>query len=172
MTALVVDPALLDAARIGDARAIDDLLVACQPNIRRYAQRSCTITVIDDAVQEALLVLSRHVTQLRHPAALSSWLFAIVRRECRRLGRALVGIDLWEESRVDAWSDGKPDPTLRLEVARALESLPADFREVIVLRDFEGLTVSEIAQRLAISRAAVKSRIHRARSLTREYLAP
>ena len=172
MTALVVEPALLDAARFGDPRAIETLLFVCQPNIRRYAQRSCSITVVDDAVQETLLILARRITQLQHVAALSSWLFAVARRECRRFGRQMIGIDPWEEWRVDAWSLGKRDETLRLEVAQAIESLSAELREVVMLRDFEGLTISEIAARLGISRPAIKSRIHRARMLMREYLAP
>jgi RNA polymerase sigma factor (sigma-70 family) len=169
--ALAVDSTLLNAARAGDALAIERLLVVCQPNIRRYAQRSCSISTIDDAVQETLLILSRHVTQLRHAAALSSWLFAIVRRECRHFARKMIGIDPWEESRVDAWLDGKKEAELRIEVAQALESMTDIFRDVIVLRDFEGLTISEISQRLGISRAAVKSRLHRARLLARDYLA-
>lgn len=172
MSALAVDPALLDAARLGDSSAIERLLVVCQPNIRRYAQRSCTITVIDDAVQETLLVLSRYVGQVRHAAALSGWLFTVVKRECRRFARDTIGLDPWEESHVDAWVAGKTDQALRLDIAQALESLPEPFREVLVLRDFEGLTVDEIATRLGLTRAAVKSRIHRARLLTREYLTP
>lgn len=171
-TATGLDLTLVEAARSGDPAAIDRLLVACQPNIRRYAQRSCTISVVDDAVQETLLVLSRYVATLRHPAALSRWLFAVARRECRRLSRATLRLELWDEDRVDAWIEGKDEGTLRYEVAAALESLPEEYREIVVLRDFEGLTIGEAADRLGLSRAAIKSRLHRARALTREYLAP
>jgi RNA polymerase sigma factor (sigma-70 family) len=48
--------------------------------------------------------------------------------------------------------------------------LPEHYREVLVLRDFEELTISELAARLTLTRAAVKSRLHRARELVREYL--
>lgn len=59
---------------------------------------------------------------------------------------------------------------LRLDVANALESLPEHYREIVVLRDFEELTLQEIAAQLGLSVAATKSRLHRARELTREYL--
>ena len=55
-------------------------------------------------------------------------------------------------------------------MAAALESLPAHYREIIVLRDLNEMTIGEIADQLNESRAAVKSRLHRARQLTREYL--
>jgi len=55
---------------------------------------------------------------------------------------------------------------------RGLESLPEMYREVILLRDMEQLTITEVAERLHITREACKSRIHRARALLREYLRP
>jgi DNA-directed RNA polymerase specialized sigma24 family protein len=55
---------------------------------------------------------------------------------------------------------------------RALESLPAIYRQVILLRDMEQLTIGEVALGLGITREAAKSRIHRARALVREYLQP
>ncbi|MFT3925959.1 MAG: RNA polymerase sigma factor [Myxococcales bacterium] len=160
----------LEAARAGDPRAIERLLLASQPNIRRYAERSCIWTHVDDAVQETMWILARYVAQLRQAAAYSSWLLSIVRRECRRLARRSLGIDLWDDARVDAWVAERPSETMRLEVAAAFESLPPEFREVLVLRDFEGLTIGEAAARLGITRAATKSRLHRARALAREYL--
>ena len=54
---LVRHQPLLDAARAGDVSAIERLLAVCQPDIRRYAQRNCLISDVDDAVQESLLVL-------------------------------------------------------------------------------------------------------------------
>jgi RNA polymerase sigma factor (sigma-70 family) len=166
----LVDPGLLNAARSGDPGALDRLLALCQPDIRRYAQRSCLISDIDDGVQEALLILSRHVATIRHAAALSRWLFRVVKRACRKLARLTLRIDLWDEAKVDALLARHSDATLRLDVASAIESLPEHYREVIMLRDFVELTIGEIAVRLEMSSAAVKSRLHRARLLTREYL--
>jgi hypothetical protein len=63
-----------------------------------------------------------------------------------------------------------PQDELRIDLVRGRESLPAPFREVILLRDMEQLTISEVADRLGITREACKSRIHRGRALMREYL--
>ena len=59
---------------------------------------------------------------------------------------------------------------MRLDVARAIQSLPEHYRAVVVLRDLEELTIDEIAARLAATRETVKARLHRARALLREYL--
>jgi RNA polymerase sigma factor (sigma-70 family) len=170
MHARDVSPLVFAAARSGDSTALAQLLQVAQPDIRRYAQRSCTISDVDDAVQEVLLILSRYVMTVRHAAALSAWLFRVAKRECRRLARSTLRLDPWEESKVDAFVDSRSPERLRLDLTAALESLPAHYRDIIVLRDFEERTIGEIAERLGISRAAVKSRLHRARQLTREYL--
>ncbi len=58
-----------------------------------------------------------------------------------------------------------------MDIASALESIPAHYLEVILLRDFEELTITEISERLHEAPGAIKSRLHRARELVREYLA-
>jgi RNA polymerase sigma factor (sigma-70 family) len=63
-----------------------------------------------------------------------------------------------------------PTDELRLDVVRAIESLSPAHREVILLRDLQEMTIGEIAQSLHITREAVKSRLHRARLLLREFL--
>ena len=155
---------------MGDVAAIGRLLELSQPSLRRYAQRSCLLSDVDDAVQEVLWILSRHVRRLRSAAALTTFLFRVMRRECRRLARKSLRIDLWDEARTDAVVARFSPPLLRLEIATAVQSLPEHYRAVLVLRDFEELTISELAERLAISRAAVKCRLRRARELVREYL--
>jgi len=59
---------------------------------------------------------------------------------------------------------------LRLDVAAAIDSLPAHYREIVVLHDFEEMTIDEIGSALDLSREAVKGRLHRARALLREHL--
>ena len=161
---------LIVAARIGDPAALDHLLRICQPDIRRYAQRNCLMSDVDDAVQETLMILSRRVQSVRVLAAFSGWLFTIVRRECRRLERRLFGIEYYDEQKVAHWLVAHSVDSLRLDLVRALESLPPHYREVILLRDFEELSIRELSQQLALTSAAVKSRLHRARQLMREYL--
>ncbi|HTD03846.1 sigma-70 family RNA polymerase sigma factor [Undibacterium sp.] len=161
---------LLESARLGDLRALDSLLRVCQPDIRRYAQRRCLLSDVDDAVQETLLILSRKIQSLRAAAAFSGWLIKVVQRECRKLGRVALNYDPYEEEKVEQWLSSHPTDAIRLDLINALESLPGHYREIILLRDFEELSINEIAARLALTPAAAKSRLHRARELTREYI--
>jgi RNA polymerase sigma factor (sigma-70 family) len=64
----------------------------------------------------------------------------------------------------------RPTDELRAELAFALESLPAHYLEMILLRDFEELTIAEICERLGVSVQTAKARLRRARLLVREYL--
>ena len=150
--------------------ALDRLIRVCQPDVRRYAQRHCLISDVDDAVQEALLTLSRKISTVRALAALSGWLLRVVQRECRRLGRQAFNYDPYEEGKLEQWLAVHPTESLRLELVRALESLSDQHRQIILLRDFAELTIGEIAAELGLSATAAKSRLHRARLLAREYL--
>lgn len=166
----VVNATLIEAARLGEPTALLELLRVSQPELRRYALRSCAISDVDDAVQETLLIVSRSIRSLARARAWSGWAFQIIRRECHRLGRVALRQDLWDDDAADAYLAHRSDTDLRLDVAAALESLPENYRAVVVLRDFEGLTIGEMARRLDTSVLAVKGRLHRARALTREYL--
>lgn len=161
---------VLNAAYSGDAMALEQLMRLCQPDIRRYAQRACFISDVDDAVQEALLVLARRLKSVRMLAAFSGWMFKIVQRECRRLGRQALRHDPYDEQRAEEWFSSHNDASLRIELIRALDSLPHDYRHIILLRDFKEASIAEIAQELEITPAAAKSRLHRARTMAREYL--
>ena len=71
---------------------------------------------------------------------------------------------------MEEWLANHSDDALRIDLAHALESLPQHYREIILMRDFEAMSIREIASRLHLSSAATKSRLHRARELVREYL--
>ena len=161
---------LVFAAQTGDPAAIEHLLAACQADARRYARRHCRMSDVDDAVQESLLIVSRKVNGLQAAIAFSSWLFTVIRRECRKLERALLRHDALDDAQTEALLACRTDDDLRIDLAAALESLPEHYLEVVLLRDFEELTIAEIGARLHEPVGAVKSRLHRARQLVREYL--
>lgn len=161
---------LILAAQTGDPAALSRLLSVCQADARRYARRHCQASDVDDAVQESLLTISRKVKGLKAAAAFSSWLFVVIRRECRRLERMMFRHEPLDDDLAERQLAHRSDEALRLDLANALESLPAHYLEVVLLRDFEELTIAEIAQRLGEPTGAVKSRLHRARELVREYL--
>lgn len=163
---------LLIQAQAGDQIALARLLRELQPDIRRYARRQChRASVLEDVVQEALIVVYRKVGYVRSPAALGGWLLTVVTRLCMlpalMLTRGIEELTDGDEARQFA---SVPVDDLRIDLARAIESLPVGQREIVLLRDFDALTIGEIAARLGITREAAKSRLHRARTLLREYL--
>jgi RNA polymerase sigma factor (sigma-70 family) len=170
---LISDPQLVLAARDGDAAALERLLASSRTQVVRYAERHCVVHDVEDAVQESLIQATRHIGRLRVVEAFAGWLFRIVKRECDRLKRH------WRLHVHDYAPDQPlPEPVvlpaeeLRCDIVSALQSLPVHYREVLLLRDAEELTIEEIAQHLGLTRLAVKARLHRARVLVREYLEP
>lgn len=161
---------LILAAQTGDQAAIFRLLAVCQADARRYARRHCHVSDVDDAVQESLLIISRKVTSLKAAMAFSSWLFTVIKRECRKLERLMFRHEPLEDEVAEQQLACRSEDALRIDLAHALESLPAHYLEVVLLRDFEELTIAEIAEHLGENQGAVKSRLHRARELVREYL--
>jgi len=162
----------LQAARDGDRGALENVLAHSRQDLRRFAEYHCAVNDVEDAVQESLLLVSRKLGGLRALEAYASWLFRIVKRECNRLKRArrhLVLLPSLEE--IDGPHHPAPSGLLR-DVVAALAALPAHYREVILMRDLEGLTVAEIAAKLLLHPEAAKARLHRARSLARQYLSP
>jgi RNA polymerase sigma-70 factor (ECF subfamily) len=148
------------------------MLRELHPDIRRYARHQCRrTTAIEDVVQEALIVLYRRLGNVRDPLALAGWIFRVVTRLCMLPVLALIwGAEELTQRHEAQYFAQVPKDELRIDVVRALESLPDMYREVILLRDMEQLTITEAADRLRITREACKSRIHRGRALIREYL--
>nr|WP_249160629.1 sigma-70 family RNA polymerase sigma factor [Bradyrhizobium manausense] len=162
---------MFEAARLGDPQSISRLLETAQPDIRRYARATCRSSAdAEDAAQETLWILSRHVGTIRSLLALSAWLFSVVRRECLRLARKAGLTPSIDESEAEAALLARPEADLRLDVAAAFEALPLHYRDVALMRDIKEMTIDEIAGVLGASRQAVKARLHRARALMREYL--
>jgi len=168
---MLAEPQLVEAACGGDAAAVEQLLVVCQPDLRRFARRACSNSAdAEDAVQIALWQLYRRIGALRTTAALASWLFRIIQRECYRLLLARDRLDALGTS-VEGMLRQEPLPlALRKDLVAAIATLPEPYRRVLILRDIDELTAPETADQLGISADAVKSRLHRARALVRENL--
>lgn len=124
-----------------------------------------------DVVQDACLRAMRYFATLRESDA-RAWLFTIVRNTWySRLSRAAT---VAESIPLDDARDERPDESLGPEalllqqqavsrVRVALEQLPPDFREVIVLRELEGLSYKEIASVVQVPIGTVMSRLARGR---------
>jgi RNA polymerase sigma-70 factor, ECF subfamily len=177
-----VDP-LLERARAGDAQALEALLERHQEQIYRFGMKMCRNPEdAKDILQDTLIGMARGVRNFRGGSSLSTWLYTIARGACIKRRRRskfapeLDGDATDEVSRL-AHDARLPDEALaarRLEVAlnRAIASLEPTSREVLVLRDVEGLTAPEVAEVLGIGVPAVKSRLHRARLTVRAHMEP
>jgi RNA polymerase sigma factor (sigma-70 family) len=169
---------LVEAAQLGDEASLEALLLGSHPHVVRFARSLCsTPEDAEEAAQEALIVLFRHVGTLRVTAALSSWLFQIVKNECVRRSRAVVRTisthrDLQIAScAIEASAEQVAIGRLEAQrVAAALMDLPPSYRQVLVMRDIQSLSGSEVAARLGLSKSAMKSTLHRARMMLRETL--
>ena len=164
------------------ASDFDALTRQHQDSVYRQMLRVCgNREDAEDVLVEALLKAYRHLDQLRESAAFRGWLAQIARRVCWQLKEreALLPLlqlsTLGEEGREIAGSELTPEGQLaRRQMKQLLEeataALPPLYRAVYQLRDLEDRPGEEVAAQLGISRAAMKSRLHRARDLVRTHL--
>ena len=135
----------------------------------------------EDVLIEALLKAYRHLDQLRDDGAFRPWLAQIAKRVCWQLKKReallpLLQLSVLEEEGKDIQND---EPPLDAQLAaremkelfqRAVRQLPPLYQDVYRLRDIEDLPGPAVEKKLGISQAAMKSRLHRARDLMRQYL--
>ena len=138
----------------------------------------------EDVTQEVLLQVVRKLDTFRGEAALTTWLhrvtanaaLALRQRRASHRERPLPAAP--EQQAVAACRTRvAPDELalsheLREKIEAAIAQLPVLYRQTYVLADIDGLSNAEVGAALALSLAAVKSRLHRARLLMRDALAP
>ncbi|HET8540374.1 MAG TPA: sigma-70 family RNA polymerase sigma factor [Anaeromyxobacter sp.] len=182
------DATLLDRARTGDRRALEDLIGRHQRRVYRFGLKMCRDPEdAKDVLQETLLAAARTVKDFRGASSVSTWLYTIARSFCIKKRRRSKFAPEQEESldarepglearQVTDPSRGPEDELAGRQVEAALEraigELDPMYREVLVLRDVEGLTAPEVAEVMGLTVEAVKSRLHRARVAVREAIAP
>ncbi len=182
------DATLLDRARAGERRALEELIERHQRRVYRFGLKMCRDPEdAKDVLQETLLAAARTVKDFRGASSVSTWLYTIARSFCIKKRRRSKFAPEQEES-LDARepgmearqvidpSRGPEDELAGRQVEAALEQAIAGldpmYREVLLLRDVEGLTAPEVADVMGLTVEAVKSRLHRARVAVREALAP
>ena len=156
----------------GDRSAFERLVARHEAPLYRFAVRACGgEREAEDAMQDGLLAAWRGAATFRGDASARTWLFQVVLNACRRRHRPRAGRG--QESPLDAAADvpaaeSAPDDRVGArQVGRAIDaalaSLGDEAREVLLLRDVEGLSGDETAAALGVGLAAMKSRLHRAR---------
>lgn len=180
------DEQLLAAARAVDKQALEALLERHQAQVYRFGMKMCRDPEdAKDVLQDTLLAMARGVRDFRGASSLSTWLYTIARSFCikkRRKSkfapdeeRSLETATGQTTNLADA-AEGPDEALAGKQVEQALEraiaGLDPMYREVLLLRDVEGLTAPEVAEVLGVTTQAVKSRLHRARLTVRERVAP
>jgi len=181
------DHSLLERARAGNGEALETLLERHQAQVYRFGMKMCRNPEdAKDVLQDTLLAMARGVRDFRGGSSISTWLYAIARSFCIKKRRRSKSAAVAEQSlHTDVAAEGtqfadpaqSPDEALAgKQVEHALElaigALEPMYREVLLLRDVEGLAASEVAEVLGVSVQAVKSRLHRARLSVRAQVAP
>ena len=173
METLGSDEVIVERALTGDADAFGEL-------VRRWERRIFALTYgmlgreedARDATQETFVAAFRNLRGFRGEAKVSSWLHRIAVNQCiSRQRRAKVrGESALEDDTADSFAapfshspahvaEGRQET---LAVRRAINSLPVELRQVVVMKEFEELTFREIADALDLPLSTVKSRLYTA----------
>ena len=176
---------LVAAVRTGDDRAFEELYSRYRARISAYiAGMIRDHARAEDVAQDVFISALRRLRETERPIAFKPWIYQIAKNagidELRRTRRSLeVPLD-WQRDQPGGEIDllsRDPEPDLAVESKQQLEDLRAALRgvsdvhlRVLVLRELEGLSYSEIGERLAMSRPVVESTLFRARRrLAEEY---
>ena len=155
-------------------KPVRDVMLAAVPSLRAFAISLCgNVDRADDLVQEALLRAWANLNSFEPGTNMSAWLFTILRNlfrsEYRKRRREVEDADgSYAESLTSL-----PDQTSHLELdefRRALNQLPADQRESLILVGASGFSYEEAAQICGCAVGTIKSRVNRARSRLAELL--
>lgn len=180
------DELLASQAASGNRPALEELALRYQGRLMRFALRQCNNPDrAADAVQDSMLAMVKALPKYRGESAFGTWLFTILRHACHRRARLRKNEPAFMETLDPANQDGgvaQPegaDAVTLLEnrelgdaLEHAMSTLDPKSREVVLLRDVEGIAAADVATITGLSVQAVKSRLHRARLQLRDQLGP
>lgn len=164
------------AAQAGDRAELEHLAEEVAAPVYRFSRRMCgSHADAEDVTQDTLMTMAQRVRQFGGQGSFVGWVLAIARGACARRHRGAKNRPQGPEQALRAVASQLPDPeaaALSHEqgaiVQQGLAALPAEQREILLLRDVEGLSGAETAQALGLSLDAMKSRLHRARQALRD----
>jgi RNA polymerase sigma-70 factor, ECF subfamily len=185
------DEALMSAYRAGDARAFERLVARHEKPVWNFLRRFVRdATTAEDLLQEVFLRVIKSADEWRGAAKFSTWLYTIARNLCvdharRAVHRNAASLDGPEHAGADAdatmhdrvasTAPGADavvaDREARVKIERAIAALPADQREVFLLREVMEMPFAEIAIAVGASEPTVKSRMRYALEKLRAALA-
>ena len=174
----------VEAARQGDQDAFEQLVRAYEKRVFALTLRMCgNPEDAAEAAQEAFLAVWQGLKFFRGESSFSTWLYRLASNACvdllRREGRhrAAAGPSLDDEELRLETADPAPTPQeaaeraeLRRQIENGLRALPAEYRQVLILREMHQLSYEEIGQTLSLDPGTVKSRISRGRKRLQKFL--
>lgn len=168
------DESLMDRFKAGEEKAFVELYNRYNRRVYAYCVRMISSKEsADDLFQEVFVRVSRK-RQRFQGGSFSAWLFAIARNLCLNALRdkvSHVAIEEVQETLQTPADEAEYDQSLEI-LKDAIDKLPADLREPLVLRVYNGLSYQEIADLTETKLATVKVRIFRAKQRLHETLAP
>jgi RNA polymerase sigma-70 factor (ECF subfamily) len=175
------DGALVGRALAGERRAFGALVTRHQDRMLAYAKyMGFGDAQARDLVQDAFVRAWRHLARCGDPERFSGWLFRILSNLCRTAGakrsrRSMEPLDGYRSTLVS--EEPGPDEAAHASwtkerVRAALDTVPADQREALVLMYLQGYSVAEIETLTGASASAVKMRLKRGRDALRAELEP
>ena len=178
--------AVVVRVRAGDTDAFEALVTAYQKQIYNLTLRYVSSPEdAADLTQEAFLRAFRSLDSFRGDSRFSVWLYRLATNVCidllRSRGRGSASSLTVENEDEEAEELDVPDARfepqkelerreLRRAVQAGLQTLSDDAREIVILRELEGLSYAEIGERLGLEAGTVKSRLFRARKALCDYL--
>lgn len=157
--------------RLGDERAFRELYRRHTPRLFQLVLRLLGGAELDaeDVVQETWVRATERSGQFRWESSFSTWLTGIGLNLCRDLWRKRNGRELdWDLAKEPPAPSPQHDD--RIDLERAMGSLPSGYRTVLILHDLEGCTHEEIGRRLGIAAGTSKSQLSSARRAMRALL--
>ncbi len=177
------DVELVRRARRGDEQALTLLIGRHAPQLHQMAVMMTGSTHdAQDIVQETLLAIWQQLHRFEERSTFRTWAIGILLRQTARHRRRQAARRMVSWFKLGLTGDGTDEATgeptatenavqrsdAKMDVMRMLEGLPTEQREVLVLREMEGLSYAEMAAVLRLPRGTVESRLHRARLALRE----
>jgi RNA polymerase sigma-70 factor (ECF subfamily) len=174
------DSRIIDRCLTGDDAAWEQVVARFKRKVFHIAYKfTGRHDAAEDLTQEVFLKLFKSLDKFNRDADFSTWLSSVARNYCIDHYRAskrekevvvddLLAFDLAPASMGSNPHRALEDRDRRSFLRKGLEALPAKLREAVVLRDLQGLSYQEMAERLHLPEGTVKSRINRGREeLTR-----
>ncbi|HEX9160329.1 MAG TPA: sigma-70 family RNA polymerase sigma factor [Thermoanaerobaculia bacterium] len=170
--------ATIRAAKAGDHRAFEDLMIATQRNVANLSWRILgDAEEVKEAVQETFLRVFRHLNRYDEQRDFRGWLARITINVCRDLNRRRKKRRIFtpldealqhaSPERVEDEAAARQEVAL---VARAIDALPERERLAIILRDVEGLSTEQVAEILGNAPPTVRVQLSKARAKVRAWV--